>query len=82
MKSERVSEMMTQAYRALGYEVQRFRDGSKGVFKCPAKTIALMTTFGDLICDELDKESASDGAREGQPPQAVHGHVPNVPHDV
>jgi hypothetical protein len=59
MKAERVSELMTAAYQALGYQVVRFSNGSKGVLKCPAKTVALMTTFGEMICDELDKESAS-----------------------
>jgi hypothetical protein len=53
---QRVSELMTQAYKAMGYEVVRFGDGSKGVLKCPAKTVALMTKFGDLICDELEKK--------------------------
>lgn len=39
MKPERVSELMTAAYRALGYQVFRFSDGSKGVLKCPTKTV-------------------------------------------
>jgi hypothetical protein len=57
MNAVRVSELMTAAYRAIGYQVFRFPDGSKGVLKCPAKTVALMTKFGELICDELDKEA-------------------------
>lgn len=57
MKPERVSQLMTVAYRDLGYQVIPFRDGSKGVLKCPAKTVALMTKFAELICDELEKET-------------------------
>jgi hypothetical protein len=53
---ERVSELMTTAYRSLGYQVVCFNDGSKGVLHCPAKTVALMTKLGELICDELVKE--------------------------
>ncbi len=56
MTPARVSELMTTAYRAMGYSVFTFSDGSKGVLKCPAKTVALVTKLGELICAELVKE--------------------------
>lgn len=64
---ERVAELMTQAYKTMGYEVFRFRDGSKGVLRCPAKTVALMTKFGDLICGELESTRASAQSADAEP---------------
>ena len=48
---------MTAAYRAMGYRVFMFPDGSKGVLKCSGNAVVLMTKFAELICDELEKET-------------------------
>ena len=61
MTPERVSELMTAAYRAMGYRVFMFPDGSKGVLKCSGNAVVLMTKFAELICDELEKEAKKEG---------------------
>jgi len=64
MKSASVSELMTKAYRALDYQVVVFGDGSKGGLKFPLGKFSLITTFGELICDELGKEGEYPKGRE------------------
>lgn len=56
MTPDQLSALVTRAYRDLGYEVITFRDGSKGVTRCPTKTINLMNRFSELILDALEKE--------------------------
>lgn len=55
----RISEIAGQAYRLLGYRSVRFRDGSFGILKCPAKTISLMNTFQELLMNEVDPPETS-----------------------
>lgn len=59
MTPEQLSELASRAYRDLGYRVVTFRDGSKGVLKCPAKTINLMNRIQALILEALEGEAES-----------------------
>lgn len=59
MKPERVNALATEAYRLCGYKTIRFRDGSLGILRCPAKTIQLMQAFQDLLLNELEAGSAA-----------------------
>ncbi len=53
---DRLDQLVKQAYRDMGYETVRFRDGSVGVLKCPSKTIALMNRLTQLVMAELEPE--------------------------
>lgn len=59
MTPENLSALATRAYRDLGYQVVTFRDGSKGVLKCPTKTINLVNRLQELVLDALEAEAAS-----------------------
>jgi hypothetical protein len=61
----RISELAAQAYRALGYQMVTFADGSVGVLRCPRKTIELMNTFQALLMDEVDPPPMTDPELQG-----------------
>ncbi len=61
MTPGRLSELVLQAYKDLGYRTVRFGDGTVGVLKCPAKTIALVNRLQDLVMLELERRDEGDG---------------------
>jgi hypothetical protein len=54
---ERVNALAIQAYRATGYAVIRFEDGSRGVVHCPSRVVRLMNAFQSLLCDALEEKA-------------------------
>lgn len=57
MTPEQLTALATKAYRDLGYEVITWRDGSKGVLRCPSKTIKLMNRFQELLLAVIEDEA-------------------------